>query len=369
MIATTSVDRRAHTATIRVEGDVVIPTAKRFYDQLRSAVRLRDAQRIVIDLEHAERVDSSALAAVSLARQLAARSGKQVELAHLDARHAAAFELLPTATTVKDAAATHGVFERAGLRVLALAAALRELGALFADTFRQLAAVIARRKRLPVGATSQHIAIMGNDALPIVGLLALLLGATLAFQGIVLMQRFGAGVYVADMIGLGMVREFAPLMTAIILVGRTGAAIAAELGTMRVRGELDALAAMGVSSTRFLLLPRLLALTFVQPALTLIAMFVGMAGGMLVIAAQLHVPPWLFWDRVVDRVELHDFIHGIAKSFVFAWIIGFTGSFLGNRAKADPSAVGTATTRTVVVGVFLIILVDAVAATLVAVNK
>ena len=93
-----------------------------------------------------------------------------------------------------------------------------------------------------------------------------------------LLQRFGAGMYVADMTGLSMVREFAPMMTAIVLTGRNGAAIAAELGTMRVRGELDALDAMGISSTRFLLLPRLLALTFVQPALTLIGMFVGIVG-------------------------------------------------------------------------------------------
>jgi phospholipid/cholesterol/gamma-HCH transport system permease protein len=365
----TSVERRDRTATIHVEGDVMIATVKPFYDVLRATARRRDVQRIVIDLEHAARIDSSALAAVSLARQVAARNGKRIELAHLDARHKAAFELMPVATTVKDPAAVQGMFERAGLGVLALVAGLRELAALFADTFRQLAAVIARRKRLPVGATAHHVAAMGNEALPIVCLLAALLGATLAFQGIVLLQRFGAGVFVADMTGLAMVREFAPLMTAIIVVGRTGAAIAAELGTMRVRGELDALAAMGVSSTRFLLLPRLLALTFALPALTLIAMFVGMAGGMVVIALQLHVPPWLFWDRVVDRLELHDFVHGIAKSFVFAWIIGFTGSFLGKRAKADASAVGSATTRTVVVGVFLIILVDAVAATIASVHR
>jgi phospholipid/cholesterol/gamma-HCH transport system permease protein len=113
-----------------------------------------------------------------------------------------------------------------------------------------------------------------------------------------------------------------------------------------------------------LLLPRLLAITFVQPALTLFAMFVGIAGGMLVAFLILHMPVTVFWDRVVERVELMDFVHGIAKSFVFAWIIGFAGSYLGTHAEADPSAVGQATTRTVVVCVFLIILVDAAAATL-----
>ncbi len=344
MIATTSIDRRAHTATVRVEGDIVIPNAKRFYDQLRGAVRLRDAQRIVIDLEHAARIDSSALASIALAQQLAARGGKRVELAHVDARHKAAFDLMPEVAPAAPSTPKPGLFERIGLNVIAAATALRELAALFGDAARHLGRVIARKQRLPSGATTQQMVVMGNDALPIVGLLAALLGATLAFQGIVLLERFGAGVFVADMTGLAMVREFAPLVTAIVLVGRSGAAIAAELGTMRVRGELDALAAMGVSSTRFLVLPRLL-------------------GGMLVTAVKLHLPPSLFWDRVVERVGFGDFVHGIGKSFVFAWIIGFTGTFMGRRAKADASAVGVATTRTVVVGVFLIILVDSIAAT------
>ena len=369
MTVATTIDRRARTATVHVDGNVEIATVRPFYDQLRTVARRRDIRRVVIDFERADRIDSSALAAVSLARQIATRGGKQVELVNVDARQQTAFELMsPTAPPAVAVEPAPTIVERAGTRVIALGGSLRDLGSLFADTFRQLGYVVTRKKRLPTAATRHHIVAMGIDALPIVSLLAGLLGATIAFQGIVLLDRFGAGVYVADMTAVGMVREFAPMMTAIVLAGRTGAAIAAELGTMRVRGELDALAAMGVSSTRFLLLPRLLALTFVQPALTLFGMFVGIAGGMLVTALALHVPPMLFVDRVIDRVVLLDFVHGIGKSFVFAWIIGFAGSYLGTRADADPSAVGEATTRTVVVCVFLIIMVDAVAATLAAVG-
>ena len=133
---------------------------------------------------------------------------------------------------------------------------------------------------------------------------------------------------------------------------------------MKVRAELDALTTMGVSPTRFLLLPRLLALSIVQPALSLMSMFLGIAGGMLVAGLVLHLPPDIFWARIVERITFGDFLHGMVKSLVFAWIIGFTGSHLGMRAKADATSVGAATTRTVVVSVFFIIVVDAVAATL-----
>jgi phospholipid/cholesterol/gamma-HCH transport system permease protein len=119
-----------------------------------------------------------------------------------------------------------------------------------------------------------------------------------------------------------------------------------------------------VSPTRFLLLPRLFALTFALPALSLFAMFVGIAGGMVIAALVIHVPASVFWARVVARVALMDFFHGLGKSVAFAWIIGLTASHLGMRTTADATSVGTATTRTVVVSVFFIILVDAVVATI-----
>jgi phospholipid/cholesterol/gamma-HCH transport system permease protein len=187
---------------------------------------------------------------------------------------------------------------------------------------------------------------------------------TMGFQGAVQLQRFGAGVFVADMVGMTMVRELSPLMTAVILTGRTGAAIAAELGTMRVRSEIDALSTMGISPVRFLIAPRLIAITLVVPALSLMSMFIGMFGGMVVASYALDLPMITYWQRIIERVSLGDFVHGVGKSFVFAWIIGFAGSHLGMRAGGDASSVGAATTRTVVTSIFFIILVDAIFATI-----
>jgi phospholipid/cholesterol/gamma-HCH transport system permease protein len=365
----TEIDPRKQAATVRLQGDLVIPTAQQLFDQLRGVARRRDVKSLVVDFAGAGRVDSSGLAVVTLVARQMARGGKAFDLAHLSETHRAALALLPPedvppAGGDADADAEPGWIERVGAALLGYVDAARAFRALVVDVARQAGEVLARRKRLPAGAVLHQAATMGVDAVGIVGLLGVLLGTTLGFQAVVLLQRFGAGVFAADMIGLSMVREFGPMMTAIILTGRTGAAIAAELGTMRVRSELDALAAMGISPTRFLLLPRLLALTWVQPALTLMAMFLGIAGGMAVAALTLHLPPTVFWTRVVERVQLVDFIHGITKSVIFAWIIGFTGCHFGMRTTGDATSVGAATTRTVVVSVFFIILVDAVAATL-----
>jgi phospholipid/cholesterol/gamma-HCH transport system permease protein len=365
MSSAASIDRSKRTATIAVMGDLAIPDAKGLYDCLKSVSRRRDVRTIVLDLGKTERIDGAGIAVVSLGRTLARRSGKRLEIANVDARHQQALELddaAPVASDVFEPPPTR--LEVLGTRMLEFYDGVLASGKLFGDAFRQLGFVLVGKKKLPKGATSGFIISMGIDALPIVCMLSALLGATLAFQGIVLLKRFGAGMFVADMTGLAMVREFAPMMTAIVLTGRNGAAIAAELGTMRVRGELDALDAMGISSSRFLLLPRLLALSFVQPALSLIAIFVGILGALVVARLSLDLPAGIFWARVVGRVDMMDFVHGLAKSFVFAQIIGFTGSYFGMRATADPSSVGSATTRTVVAGIFLIIFVDAIAATL-----
>jgi phospholipid/cholesterol/gamma-HCH transport system permease protein len=365
MTAAPSIDRASRTATIGVDGDLAIPQAKAFYDSLRALSRRRDIRRVVVDFGHAARIDGAGMASVSLGRKLVNRSGKKFELVNVDAKHQQALDLATDVPPLaQEAELPLTWLERLGTQVLELRDSLLASIKLFGDAFKQLGFVLTGKKKLPKGATSGFIISMGIDALPIVCMLSALLGATLAFQGIVLLKRFGAGIFVADMTGLAMVREFAPMMTAIVLTGRNGAAIAAELGTMRVRGELDALDAMGISSSRFLLLPRLLALSFVQPALTLIGIFVGIIGSLLVARLALDLPAGIFWARVVGRVDMMDFIHGLTKSFIFAQIIGFTGAYLGMRATSDPSSVGAATTRTVVVGIFLIILVDAIAATI-----
>ncbi len=361
----TAIDRATRTATVRVRGDLVIPTAPQLFGRLRGLARRRDLKVVVVDFAEAGRMDSAGLAVISLGARMMARGGKRFDTTHLGEAHAAALDLLPEDDAPGPEPELHiGWIERYGATILEYSAAGAAFLALVADIVRQAVQVATRQKKLPAGALLHQAQTMGVEAVGIVGLLGVLLGTTLAFQALVLLQRFGAGVFAADMIGISMVREFGPMMTAVIIAGRTGAAIAAELGTMRVRSELDALGAMGVSPTRFLLLPRLAALTIVQPALTLMSIFLGIGGGLVVTLLVLHLPPGVYWLHVVSRVNLADFVLGMGKSVMFAWIIGLTGCHFGMRTSGDASGVGEATTRTVVVSVFFIILVDAIVATL-----
>lgn len=360
----TTFERKGRSAVVHVHGDLVIPTARRALGELRIVARRRDVKQLVLDFSRAGRLDSAGIAVVSLVAKQLARHGKTLDFAGLEEHHRVALALMPTGASTSEAPdELPGPFERIGAEVLEFGTSARALFTLIAETARQAFAVLVRRKKLPAGALGHQIVAMGLDAMFIVGLLSFMIGMTMAFQGAVQLQRFGAGVFVADMISMTMVREIGPLMTAIILTGRTGAAIAAELGTMRVRSEIDALTTMGINPARFLIVPRLAAITFVGPALSLMAMFIGMVGGMLVATYILDLPPVMFWQRMLERITLADFGHGMLKSLLFAWIIGITGCHLGMRASGDASSVGAATTRTVVVSIFAIIIVDGVFAT------
>lgn len=369
----TTITRDGRSAVVHLRGDLVVPRARELYAELHAVARRRDVRTLVLDFSRAGRIDSSGIAVIALIGRQLAGSGKALDLSQLGDQHRAALALapdpvgdapVPPPAEVPEAAVAARAIERLGERVVGYGDGLRAFGRLTADSLRQLARVALRRARMPGGALSRHLEAMGAEAIFIVGLLSFLTGMTMAFQGAVQLQRFGAGVFVADMVGVSMVRELVPLMTAVIITGRTGAAIAAELGTMRVRSEIDALAAMGIDPVRFLIVPRLVAITFAGPALTLIGIFVGILGGMVVATATLDMPAVTFWARVVDRVTALDFVHGLGKSLVFAWIIGLVGSHLGMRASGDASSVGSATTRAVVVSVFLIIAVDAIFATI-----
>lgn len=198
---------------------------------------------------------------------------------------------------------------------------------------------------------------VGADALPIVGLISFLLGMILAFQSAVPMKRFGAEIFVADLIGLSMLRELGPLMTAILLAGRSGAAFAAEIGTMRVNQEVDAMTTMGLNPVRFLVTPRIIAAVLMTPLLTLFSDLIGLVGGALTM--QSFSIPWVTFLKEVDTaVTMTDFLAGFVKSFVFAVLVAGIGCLRGLQTKAGASAVGDSATRAVVSGIILLVVVD-----------
>ena len=197
----------------------------------------------------------------------------------------------------------------------------------------------------------------GVDALPIVALISFLLGMILAFQSAVPMKRFGAEIFVADLIGLSMLRELGPLMTAILIAGRSGAAFAAEIGTMRVNQEVDALTTMGLDPVRFLVTPRIIAAVLMTPLLTIFSDLVGLVGG-AVTMQTFAIPFSTFLTEVDSAVTFTDFMAGFVKSFVFATLIAGIGCLRGLQTAAGASAVGDSATRAVVSGIILLVVVD-----------
>jgi phospholipid/cholesterol/gamma-HCH transport system permease protein len=197
-------------------------------------------------------------------------------------------------------------------------------------------------------------------AVPIVTVVNVLVGAILAFVGAVQLIKFGAGIYVADLVAIAVSREMAAIITAVVMAGRTGAAFAAELATMQTNEEVDALEVLGLNAVDFLVLPRVLALFAIMPLLYVYACVTGLLGGMVVAAGMLDLAPAAYMDRTVDALSWAHVGLGLAKSIVFGAMVSITGCYFGLNARRDAAGVGVATTQAVVVSIVAVIVIDAV---------
>jgi phospholipid/cholesterol/gamma-HCH transport system permease protein len=260
-------------------------------------------------------------------------------------------------------AARDGVTRRLGAATVAVARDFSEQ-VTFVGGVTEAFGAAARRPRTM---RWKEVAILfekaGVDALPIVSLISLLTGVIIAFEASQPLEQFGAQIFIADMIGLVMVREFSPIFTAIILAGRSGSAFAAEIGTMKVNEELNALTTMGLDPLRFLVIQRVFAGTLLMPLLTAYSMLAGVFGGVLVMQAM-GFPFAQIWAQLSGALHVRDVLVGTAKAFVFGAIVAGLGCLRGLQTRQGPTAVGDSTTRAVVAGIFMIILVDAVFAVL-----
>ncbi len=199
----------------------------------------------------------------------------------------------------------------------------------------------------------------GFEALPIIGLLTFLMGVVIAYQGAEQLRTFGANIFVVDLVGIALLREIAPLVTAILVAGRSGSAYAAQIGTMKVTEELDALRTLGISPMNLLVLPRVLALIVALPLLTVFADGIGVFGGMLIASSELQVSFPEFISRFEEAVALRHFLIGVGKAPVFAVIIGLVGCYQGFQIRGGVDDVGRHTTISVVQSIFLVIVFDA----------
>jgi phospholipid/cholesterol/gamma-HCH transport system permease protein len=232
------------------------------------------------------------------------------------------------------------------------------------ETVLAFAALLRGRARFRRVDLLHALEATGVGALGIVALINFLIGAVLAFVGAVQLQQFGAAIYVANLVGIGILRELGALMTGIVMAGRTGAAFAATLGTMTVNEEVDALRTMGLRPTEFLVLPRVLATALMMPALVAYADLLGLLGGLFVGVTLLDIGATEYARQTQASVALRHAWIGLGKGFAFGAVVALTGTYYGVRCGRSAAAVGEATTKAVVMGIVLVVVVDAVATVL-----
>ena len=228
------------------------------------------------------------------------------------------------------------------------------------ESFTVLLRSLARPRRIRWRAVMHNVQTAGFDALPITGLLSFLMGIVIAYQGADQLRRFGANIFVADLVGIAMLRELSPLLTAIIVAGRSGSAYAAQIGTMKVTEEIDALRTVGIAPQELLVHPKVLALVVVLPLLTVYTDVAGVLGGMLMAHTQLGITFEVFLDRLEEAIVLSTYLTGLCKAPVFAVIIALVGCYQGFQTGSSADSVGRQTTISVVQSIFLVIVIDAI---------
>jgi phospholipid/cholesterol/gamma-HCH transport system permease protein len=246
-----------------------------------------------------------------------------------------------------------------GRAAVAFAGDVREQLAFTGRAAVAIAAGLANPRLVRWGDMWRTVETAGVNAIVIVGMIGFLTGMIMAFQSTVPLQQFGVDIFVVNLVALAMLRELGGIMTAIVLAGRSGSAFAAEIGTMKVNEEVDALTTMGLDPVRFLVVPKVLAAILVTPLLTVYANVIGIAGGLMVVMLFGH--PWAaVYNQLTGAVDLSDIATGMIKSVFFGALVGGIGCLRGLQTKSGASAVGDSTTSAVVSGIFLIITVDAI---------
>jgi phospholipid/cholesterol/gamma-HCH transport system permease protein len=319
---------------------------------------------VIIDASHVEYCDGAGIAL--LVELLARPRAGEVSVRGLQERFARLLAQFDPQSFIPVAPAPQPrepLIERLGREAAEVAGAAHDRLAFVGRSAAALGATIARPAQMRWGDALAIAQRAGAEAVPIVMLMGFLIGVILAFQSAISMRQFGAEIYVANLVALSLLRELGPLLTAILLAGRSGSAFAAEIGTMKVNEEIDALTTMGLDPVRFLVVPRLLAGLLMCPALTVLADFIGLIGGAAVMRT-FGIPLVSYFQQVESAASAGDLFGGVLKSFVFGLLVAGVGCMQGLRTGKGASAVGLSTTRAVVGGIILIIIVDGIFAVL-----
>lgn len=314
---------------------------------------------LTLDFSSTKTIDSAGLAFIRMLHAVYNKKSKTLRLAHLRGDHLKSLQQWPDFALPVERKQGVSIFIKIGDSVIngfeeGVSALSVLVEMLYWGTFG-----LIKKQDFKRGALGEQMYQLGFKAVFIVGLLSFLIGMVLSLQSAIQLRTYGAGIFLAPLIGITMVREMGPLLTAIILAGRTGSATTAEIATMGVNEEIDALRTMGINPIQFVVVPKFWAITVTMPLLSIIATTAGILGGYVIAMIYLDLSSGLFFGELSKYLTLKDIRAGFVKSVIFSWLIVWIGSFYGLRVHGGAEAVGKETTGSVVTGIFIIIIADA----------
>ncbi len=358
------VEGEEHDLLVDFTGNIDAESATRLFRNLPEQVKKKSPGTLTLNLARVSHIDDMGLLVLMKLRQDMSRRGVKIRVVSAPSRVKEMLDLLckgeETYSGRPERDRSSNIIVRLGESAIRDLSDPRFALSFLGHVLMSLSALLIKPRRLRWEDGIKQMETTGVDALPIVALISFLLGLIMAFMSSIQLRQFGANIYVASLVALAMVSELGPIMTAIIVAGRSGSAYAAEIGTMKISEEIDALRTMGFDPVQFLALPRVVASLVMVPILTLFSDLFAIAGGLVVGTGMLDLTVGGYISKTLETLTLFDVLWGMFKSVIFAFLVSWVGCLRGFQARGSASAVGHASTSAVVTSIFLIILFDSV---------
>ncbi len=346
---------------IYLSGELKTNSIKLLWDRFRQAIDGKKRVDISIDLSGVTAIDSAGVAFLDEIKSRYATSGRKIHFFNIPPtiqKAITSFSL--TEVPLVSSRERAGFFESIGEKAIQFKNQFLYLLFLTADIFYWSIIGLFQRKGQREGSFVQQSVLIGVNALQIVALISFLIGLILALQSAAQLRQFGANIFVAHLIGIAMLREMGPIMTAIVVAGRSGSAITSEIATMVVTEEIDALKTMSLNPIRYVIVPKFHGITLTMPLLTILADLIGILGGFIIGITYLQLSATAFFNELVTVLIMKDVLTGLFKSIVFAWIIIIVACYFGLKVTGGSEGVGKATTASVVASIFFVIVADSI---------
>ncbi|MBC8181260.1 MlaE family lipid ABC transporter permease subunit [candidate division KSB1 bacterium] len=344
--------------TLFFSGDLKVKSIKIAFEKVNNFLKANKQDTVLFDLSEVRSIDS---AGISFLDEIKISNPDKIQIINIPTNVEKAIQSFSSQTTpIKKTISKPILFEWMGEKFYRSLEKFIKVLYLTTDIFYWSVVGLFRRKGQREGSFIQQSLLIGVDALLIVGLISFLIGFILALQSAAQLRQFGANIFIADLIGIAMFKEMGPIMTAIVVAGRSGSAIASEVATMVVTEEIDALKTMALNPIRYIIVPKFHAITVTMPLLTILSDLIGIFGGFIIGITYLQLSPAAFYNELMTVLILRDVFTGLAKSVVFAWIIVIVGCYFGMQVKGGAEGVGKATTASVVASIFFVIIADSI---------